>query len=43
MDYRVLNKQTIGDNYPLLRIDELLEYMGHAKYFTKLDLASMYH
>ena len=43
MDYRALNKQTVRDNYPLPRIDELLERMGKAKFFTKLDLASNYH
>ena len=43
MDYRTLNKQTVRDNYPLPRIDELLERLGKAKYFTKLDLASRYH
>ena len=43
MDYRALNKQTVRDNYPLPRIDELLERLGKAKFFTKLDLASGYH
>ena len=43
MDYHALNKQTVKDNYPLPRIDELLEYLGYAKYFTKLDLAFGYH
>ena len=43
MDYCALNKQTVKDNYPLPRIDEPLECLGKAKYFTKLDLASGYH
>ena len=43
MDYCALNKQTVRDNYPLSKIDELLEHLGKAKYFTKLDLASRYH
>ena len=43
MDYCALNKQTVRDNYPLPKIDELLERLGKAKYFTKLDLASGYH
>ena len=43
VDYRALNKQTVRDNYPLPRIDELLECLGKAKFFTKLDLASGYH
>ena len=42
-DYRALNKQTIKDRYPLPRIDELMERLGKARVFTKLDLASGYH
>ena len=43
MDYHARNKQTVRDNYLLPRIDELLERLSKAKYFTKLDLASEYH
>ena len=43
VDYRALNKQTIRDQYPLPRINELLERLGQARHFTKLDLASGYH
>ena len=28
---------------PLLRIDELIEYINGAKFFTKLELKSRYH
>ena len=31
------------DQFPLPRIDSLLERLGQAKVFTKLDLASRYH
>ena len=43
IDYWALNKQTVKDQFPLPRIDSLLERLGRAKVFTKLDLAYGYH
>ena len=37
VDYRALNK-TVKDNYPLLRIDELLDRLLGALWFSKIDL-----
>ena len=40
IDFRPLNKEMIVENYPIPRIDEILETLGKAKYFTKLDIKS---
>ena len=42
VDYRWLNAVTKLDSYPLPRIDDLLDQLAHARYFTILDLASGY-
>jgi transposase InsO family protein len=43
VDYRGLNKITIKNRYPLPLISELLDRLGHAKIFSKLDLRDAYH
>lgn len=43
IDYRKLNEQTIGDSYPLPNISDILDQLGHSKYFSTIDLTSGFH
>ncbi|GJS79290.1 putative reverse transcriptase domain-containing protein [Tanacetum coccineum] len=43
IDYKELNKLTVKNRYPLLRIDDLFDQLQGSRYFSKIDLRSGYH
>ena len=43
VDYRQLNKVTVKNKYPFLRIDDLMDQLRRVVVFSKIDLRSRYH
>lgn len=43
VDYRVLNKITARDNYPMPLVEDQLAIVGNKKYFSLLDLKDGFH
>ena len=42
VDYCKLNSVTVFDPYPMLRIDEILDEIGQARFITTFDLTKGY-
>ena len=42
IDYRQLNDRTVRDTYPLPRMDDCLDSLGYAKFFSTLDCNAGY-
>ena len=42
IDFRPLNEVTVKDVYPIPHMDDVLDSLGNAQYFTKIDLKSGY-
>ena len=43
IDFRAFNKQTKSDAYPLSRIDDILDRLSVAQWFSKIDLSFSYY
>lgn len=43
IDYRALNRVTVKNNYPLTRVDDLLDRLAGTTYFRRIDLKSGYY
>lgn len=43
VDYRLVNKKLVADKFPLPRIDDVLDGLGRARFFSVIDLYSGFH
>ena len=43
IDFGALDARTVRDSYPLPRVEDLLDRLASARYFSKINLHSGYH
>jgi hypothetical protein len=43
INYHASNKITMKNNYPVPQIDDLLDWLNRAKYFSQIDLKLKYY
>lgn len=43
IDYRKLNEVTVDDKFPIPNVEDIMDKLGRAQYFTTLDLAKGFH
>ena len=43
IDYHSINNNTVVNQYPLPRIDDILDHLGGSMVYSKLDLATGYY
>lgn len=43
VDFRTLNKKIVDDKFPLTRLDDILDKLRGARYFSTLDMTSSFH
>lgn len=43
IDYRAVNRKILGDKFPLPRIDDVLDSLGRAQFFSVIDLYNGFH
>lgn len=43
IDFRLVNKKTIDDKFPIPNITDILDKLGKSQYFSCIDLASGFH